>query len=288
MVHGTPEQKRQFLPAMAKAEIRFCQGFSEPGAGSDLAGLQTRAVRDGDDYVINGQKTWTSGAQWSDWIHVLARTDPEAPKHRGITYFLVDMKTPGISVQPIVQMTGRTGFNSTFFDNVRVPRENILGEENRGWYAAATTLDFERSGMERLGTALANIREFVRYARETKEDGRRPIDKPGVGPMLADLVVAGEAGRWLCYRVAWLQAKGNVPNHEASMAKTFASDLLHRVAQAGTRLAGLYSQLNGGPRAPLDGLFGNVYVGSVPATISAGTNEIQRNIIAQRGLGLPR
>ncbi len=147
MVHGTEDQKQRFLPPIASAEVMWCQGFSEPGSGSDLASLQTRATLDGDDYVINGQKIWTSGAQFADYIHVLARTDPDAPKHRGITYFLLDMKSPGISVRPIVQMHGRSGFNETFFDNVRVPRSNVLGEANRGWYAAATTLDFERSGV---------------------------------------------------------------------------------------------------------------------------------------------
>ncbi|MFN8557818.1 MAG: acyl-CoA dehydrogenase family protein [Dehalococcoidia bacterium] len=141
IVHGTEAQKRRFLPAIANAEVFWAQGFSEPGSGSDLASLQTRAVLDGDDFVINGQKIWTTGAQFGDWIHVLCRTDPDAPKHRGITYFLLDMKTPGISVRPLRQMHGRSGFNETFFENVRVPRENVLGDVNRGWYVAATTLD---------------------------------------------------------------------------------------------------------------------------------------------------
>ena len=157
MIHGSEEQKREHLPKIANAETEWCQGYSEPGAGSDLASLQTRAVRDGDDYVINGQKIWTSGAHHADWIHVLTRTDPDAPKHRGISYFMLDMRTPGITVRPLEQMHGAHGFNETFFEDVRVPATNIIGEENRGWYVATTTLDFERSGV---GRAAAVVRAF--------------------------------------------------------------------------------------------------------------------------------
>ena len=157
MVHGTEEQKKEYLPSIASGEVVWCQGFSEPGAGSDLASLQTRAVRDGDEYVINGQKIWTSNAHHSDWIHVLCRTDPDAPKHRGITYFLVDMKSPGVEVRPLINMLGEHGFNETYFTDVRVPVSHIVGEVNRGWYAATTTLDFERSGV----TWSANGRRFA-------------------------------------------------------------------------------------------------------------------------------
>ncbi|MFI5387812.1 MAG: acyl-CoA dehydrogenase family protein, partial [Fimbriimonadales bacterium] len=170
-VHGTEEQKRQFLPPIAEAEVAWCQGFSEPGSGSDLASLHTRAVRDGDDYVINGQKIWTSGAHHADWILLLARTDPEAPKHRGITCFLTDMRSPGISVRPIVQMHGRSGFNETFFENVRVPRANILGEENRGWYVATTTLDFERSGIGHIASSSRNLHELTEFCGEATIGG---------------------------------------------------------------------------------------------------------------------
>ena len=135
------------MPPIAKAESVWAQGFSEPGSGSDLASLQTRAVRDGDDFVINGQKIWTSGAHHADWIHVLCRTDPDAPKHRGISYFLVDMKTPGIEVRPLINMLDEHSFNETYFTDVRVPADQMLGEENRGWYTAATLLDFERSAV---------------------------------------------------------------------------------------------------------------------------------------------
>ena len=146
MQHGTPEQKRKYLPPIASGEVTWCQGFSEPESGSDLASLRTRAVRDGNDYLITGQKIWSSEAHRSDWMFLLARTDPDAPKHRGITYFLVDLKTPGITIRPIINMVGDHHFNEEYFDNVRVPSENIIGEVDRGWYVAMTTLNSERDG----------------------------------------------------------------------------------------------------------------------------------------------
>lgn len=289
MVHGTEEQKRRFLPPIARAEVVWCQGFSEPGAGSDLASLQTRATRDGDDFIINGQKIWTSNAHRADWIHVLARSDPDAPKHRGISYFLVPMDSPGISIQPIVQMTGQAGFNQTFFDNVRVPRENMLGEENRGWYVAATTLDFERSGIQRIAGGLRTLDEFVQYARETRYNGGRLIDEPTVKHKLAELRIELEIGRLIAYRVAWMQSQGLIPNYEASMSKLYGSELQQRLALFGVHLLGQYGILHlGEKKAPWSGRAGFNYLAAVPATIAAGTSEVQRNIIATRGLGLPR
>ncbi len=289
MVHGTEAQKKRFLPKIANADELWCQGFSEPGAGSDLASLQTRAVRDGDDYVINGQKIWTSRAHYADYIHVLTRTDPDAPKHRGISYFLLDMKTPGITLQPIKQMTGQSGFNQTFFENVRVPRENMLGEENRGWYVATTTLDFERSGVGMVVGASRTLRKMIRYATDTKVDGRRLIDRPNVRMKLAELRVATEAGRWLSYRVAWMQSKGLVPNYEASMSKMYGSELGQRMANTAVNVLGMYGQLElGSPYVPLGAFARNALLGTIPSTIAAGSSEIQRNVIATRGLGLPR
>src|SRR5262249_3758830 len=156
---------------IARNEVRWCQGFSEPGSGSDLASLQTRAVRDGDDYVINGQKIWTSGAWQSDWIHLLTRTDPDAPKHRGISYFLVDMQTPGITVQRLTHLTGEAELCQTFFDNVRVPAEQMLGPENRGWYVATTALDFERSGIDRVAAGQRTFNDLLAFARGGQQDG---------------------------------------------------------------------------------------------------------------------
>lgn len=289
MVHGTEDQKQRFLPPIASAEVMWCQGFSEPGSGSDLASLQTRATLDGDDYVINGQKIWTSGAQFADYIHVLARTDPDAPKHRGITYFLLDMKSPGISVRPIVQMHGRSGFNETFFDNVRVPRSNVLGEANRGWYAAATTLDFERSGVSVFAAGKKLLEELTDFCRDTTIGGVRLAEKPGVRAQLAELAIEHEVGRLIAYRVSWMQGAGKIPNYEASMSKLYGSELRQRLAQAGVNMMGLYGGLWEGTRwAPLDAKLQVSYVGSVSSTIAAGTSEVQRNIMATRGLGLPR
>jgi len=289
MVHGTEEQKLRFLPPIAANEVTWCEGFSEPGSGSDLASLQTRAVLDGDDYVVNGQKIWTSGAHRADWIILLTRTDPEAPKHRGITCLLVDMRSPGISFQPIVQMHGRAGFNQTFFDNVRVPRANVLGEVNRGWYVAATTLDFERSGVGRFASGQRNLDELVQYCRETEIGGVRVIDKPGVRANLAELAIEHEVGRGLAYHVVWMQGAGQIPNYEASMSKLFGTELSQRLARAGVNLMGLYGMLYEGSKwAQMEAQMQTLYLSSVSFTIGAGTSEIQRNIIATRGLGLPR
>ncbi len=289
MIHGTEQQKKEYLPPIARAEQRWCQGFSEPGAGSDLAGLQTRAVRDGDDFVLNGTKIWTSGAQHADKIFILARTDADAPKHRGISFFLTDMSTPGISIQPIQQITNRSGFNQTFLDNVRIPRANIVGEENRGWYVATTLLDFERSGVARVATALGNFLELKRYVNETKVNGRRLIDEPKVRSAMADFAVGIEVGRWLAYRVAWMQSNGLVPNMETSQSKLYNSTLLQMMAHFGINMMGLYGQLHSeSGYARLNGLTHNAYLGTVCSTVSGGANEIQRGIIASRGLGMPR
>lgn len=289
MVHGTEEQKRRFLPPISKSEVWWCQGFSEPGAGSDLASLQTRAVLDGDDFVVNGQKIWTSGAHHADWIILLTRTDPEAPKHRGITCLLVDMKSPGITVRPIHQMHGRSGFNETFFENVRVPRENVLGEENRGWYVAATTLDFERSGVGRFAGGQRNLDELTAFCRESSSGGIRTIERPGVRAKLAELAIENTVGRCLSYRVAWMQGAGLIPNYEASISKLLGSELSQRLANAGVNILGLYGTLYEGSKwAQLEAKMQTLYLSSVSFTIGAGTSEIQRNIIATRGLGLPR
>jgi alkylation response protein AidB-like acyl-CoA dehydrogenase len=289
MVHGTEAQKQRFLPPIARGEAYWCQGFSEPGSGSDLASLQLRAVRDGDDFVLNGQKIWTSGAQYADWIHVLARTDPDAPKHRGITYFMAEMSSPGISVRPIVQMNGRSGFNETFFENVRVPASQIIGEINRGWYAATTTLDFERSGIGFVVGAERTLKKLFELAATGLPSGAKLGDLPGVRAKLAELQIEAEVGRWLAYRVAWMQGQGLIPNYESSMSKVYGTELNQRVAAAGVNLLGLYGGLRpGSARTPLEGEIEDYYLSTVSFTIAAGTSEIQRNIIATRGLGLPR
>ncbi len=289
IVYGTEEQKKRHLSAITNAETMWCQGFSEPNAGSDLANLSTRAVKDGDDYIINGQKIWTSGAHYADWMILLARTDPEAPKHKGISYFLVDMKTPGITIRPLIDMMGNHGFNEVYFENVRVPKDCLLGEENRGWYMATTTLDFERSSIGGAVGAKRMLEDLVRYATETKANGHRLIDEVRVRTRLAEAAVEAEIGRLLSYRVATLQARGIVPNYESSIAKLFNTDMQLRMAITGLEIMGLYGQLE--PKSkwvPLRGRFERQYMWQTGMSVGGGTPEIQRNIIAIRGLGLPR
>ncbi len=291
ILYGSDEQKKQHLPGITSGDVVWCQGYSEPNSGSDLASLQTRATRDGDDFIINGQKIWTSQAHYADWIFVLARTDPDAPKHRGISYFLVDMKTPGISVRPLINMANGEGFNEVFFENVRVPRSGLLGEENRGWYIATTTLDFERSSIGGTSQALRSLEDLTRFAKTEKEagTGRAIWDRSSVRHAIADLWIDLDMARLLSYRVVSMQARGLVPNYEASIIKVFNSEYVQRQARVGMSIMGQYGGLWGeGPWAKLRGRFAKSYVATVGSAIAGGTSEIQRNIIAQRGLGLPR
>ncbi|MDO8612868.1 MAG: acyl-CoA dehydrogenase family protein [Dehalococcoidia bacterium] len=289
IVYGTEEQKKKHLGAITAAEAMWCQGFSEPNAGSDLASLQTRAVRDGDDYVINGQKIWTSGAHLADWCILLARTDPEAPKHKGISYFLLDMKTPGITVRPLIDMMDNHGFNEMFFENVRIPKDCLLGQENQGWYMAATTLDFERSSIGGAVGGRRMLEEIVEYARDTRHNGKRLIDEAPVRVRLADAALEVEIGQLLSYRVASMQSRGLVPNYESSIAKLFNTDMQLRLAKAGMEIMGLYGQLEPQSKyVPLRGKFERQYLWQTGMSVGGGTPEIQRNIIAMRGLGLPR
>ena len=287
--YGTEEQKRQHIPGILSGETVWCQGYSEPNAGSDLGSLQTRALQDGDDFVINGQKIWTSMAQHSDWIFMLARTDPEAPKHRGISYFLVDMQTPGITVKPLIDMSDGHHFNEVFFENVRVPRSGLLGELHRGWYMATTTLSYERSGIEGPASAGRYVRRLMQYAKETKRYGKPLAEDPIVRQRLAQLATEVEVARSLAWRIASVQTHGDIPGPEAPALKVFSSELFQRIAQVGMQLLGLYGQLDPGSKwAPLMGAVERLYLVSVSRTIAAGTSEIQRNILAERGLGLPR
>jgi alkylation response protein AidB-like acyl-CoA dehydrogenase len=288
IVHGSEEQKKEHLGRILSGEVLWCQGFSEPNSGSDLASLQTRAVRDGDDYVVNGQKIWTSLAQYAHWMFMLVRTDPEAPKHRGISYLLVDMKSPGVDVRPLVDLSNRKMFNEVYLDNVRVPARNLVGEENRGWYIATTTLDFERSSV---GAAVGNrkaVEETIQFAREHASQGDSTlIRNPVVRWELADRLVESHVARLMSYRVISMQARGLIPNYEASMTKLYASELTQRIANTAMKVIGLYGAIYG-DFAPRRGRWERGYLQSVGATIAAGTSEIQRNIIANRGLGLPR
>jgi alkylation response protein AidB-like acyl-CoA dehydrogenase len=289
IVHGSEEQKAQHLPGITGGSVLWCQGYSEPGAGSDLAALQTRAARDGDDYIINGQKIWTTQAHIADWMFLLARTDPEAPKHKGISFFLLDMKTPGITVRPLINMGNRHEFNEVFFEDVRVPAKNLVGGENRGWYVAMTLLDFERSSVASVAANRRTLEDLAAFARETKRNGGATIEVPWIRNRLADLWVETEASRWLSYRVAAMQQRGMVPNYEASIVKVLATESSQRIYNFGTKMLGLFGQLTADSAwARLKGKIEGGYLFSVSPTIYSGSNEIQRNVIATRGLGLPR
>ena len=287
IVHGTEEQKRRHLPAITGGDVIWSQAYSEPGAGSDLASLQTRAVRDGDDYVINGQKIWTTGAHRANWMFILARTDPDAPKHRGISFFLCDMKTPGITVRPLINIAGYHEFNEVFLEDVRVPVENRVGDENRGWYVGMTLLDFERASVKEVAVSRRILEDLADYVRE------RPT-KLGIGLEearwgLAQLWTENQVAQMMAYRTATIQDAGKVPSYEASMNKVFATESTQRLFNFAVNLLGLYGQLDPDPR--WDTLYGRVnkgYLLNLAPTIYSGANEIQRNIIAQRGLGLPR
>ena len=284
MLYGTDEQKTRFIPRITGADDWWCTLYSEPGAGSDLAALQTRATRDGDEYVVNGQKIWTSGGHLSDWGWLAARTDPDAPKHKGITMFMVNMKSPGVTVRPLINMSDRHGFNEVFFEDVRVPANQVVGEVNRGWYHMAVALDFERSGIQSYAGGRRSVERLTRLAKEHPELVER---LPSVRYELADRAVDIAVGTNLAYRVATMQARGLVPNHEASASKLFGSEMGQRISLTGMHLLGTLGQLKDGTKHQIIDQ-ATAYTSSVSGTVAAGTSEIQRGIIATRGLGLPR
>ena len=289
MIHGTEDQKQQFLPPVSRGDVQWCQGYSEPESGSDLASLQTRAIEDGDDFVVNGTKVWTSGAHRADHIMVLTRTDPDAPKHRGISFLLCDMNTPGITVNPIINMAGDHSFNMVTFEDVRIPKKNLVGEQNRGWYVGATLLDFERSGVDYSAGAKRTLEELVEFAKTNSKNGVLLANDPVTRNRLSDLAIEVEVSKLISYNIAWMQGQGLVPNKEASMGKVLGTELQQHVSETGMHMLGMHGQLEPGSKhAPLEGKVEHMYLPDVTQPIQAGTSEIQRNIIATRGLGLPR
>jgi alkylation response protein AidB-like acyl-CoA dehydrogenase len=288
ILYGTDEQKQRYLPGIVQGDDVWCQGFSEPGAGSDLASVKTSAIRDGDDFVVNGQKIWTSGAHVAKFMILLARSDPDAPKHKGISYFIVDMKSPGLTVRPLVNMAGNHDFNEVFFDNVRVPAKNMIGEENRGWYVGTTTLDFERSGIATSISHTLTVKDLTQFIRENTGEGFVST-LPSVKNEIADRMIEAGVEEMLCTQVISMQNRGLVPNKEGSIAKLFSSELDVRIANTAMKVLGLYGQLQTGSEyAPAGGRVESTYLYATTSTVGGGTSEIQRNIIASRGLGMPR
>ncbi|MFW6126502.1 MAG: acyl-CoA dehydrogenase family protein [Chloroflexota bacterium] len=287
---GTEEQRQEHLPPIARAERYWCQGWSEPNAGSDLASLITRGVRQGDEYIVNGQKTWTTNAHNADWIFMLVRTNPEEKRSRGLTFLLADMKTPGITVRPLVGMNGEHFFNEVYFDDVHVPVKNRVGEENDGWRITRATMNFERSGIGAMAGARRSVDDLVKECKAFKVNGQSLADNPYVRHRLAQLLIEIEAGEALAYRVAWSQEKGDflLSAHLASASKVYGTELSQRIASTACQIFGMYGQLAKSRWAPMDGRWQGDYQ-FVPGTnIYAGSSEIQRNIIATAGLGMPR
>jgi alkylation response protein AidB-like acyl-CoA dehydrogenase len=291
VAYGTEAQKKRYPAKILSCEEIWCQGYSEPNAGSDLASLQTRAVRDGDHFVINGQKVWTSIAHMSDFMMLLARTDPEAARHKGITYFLLDMRSPGVTVKPLKQLTGDTEFNEVYFDSVRVHESQILGGLNNGWQVGLTTLMFERLALGfglqvRLRIALDGL---VELARGTERDGRPASKDARIRQKLAQLWIDTEAFKYTGARAVTKLLKGELPGPEASTGKMGWVDTHQRLQEVAMDIQGPYSQLVRGSRwAVADGLWQHTFLRSRANSIEGGTTEIQKNIIGERVLGLPK
>jgi alkylation response protein AidB-like acyl-CoA dehydrogenase len=284
ILHGNDEQKRRFLPRILTAEDIWCQGFSEPGAGSDLASLRTRAVADGDSYVVTGQKVWTSLGPVADWCFVLVRTDPDAAPQNGISYLLVDMKSPGVNVVPIRQITGKSHFSELFLEDVRVPRANMVGEENQGWTIAKASLSFERSG---LSGVVGFERQLGRLRKLAAAVGR--LQDPTIRQRLAQLRIEMETLRYTGYRVLTQQMRGAPRGPEAAIGKLASSEFRLRLMETAMEIQGAYAVLGRGNEQALDrGRWQGLYLDARAYTIGGGTSEVMRNIIAERALGLPR
>ncbi|MBX3276968.1 MAG: acyl-CoA dehydrogenase [Acidobacteria bacterium] len=291
MHHGAEAQRRRYLPKILSAEEVWCQGFSEPGAGSDLASLQTRAVIDGDRFIVTGQKVWTSWAEYSDHCILLVRTDASAPRHKGISCLLVDMRSPGITVRPTRQITGETEFSEVFFDGVAVPRENLVGEINGGWGVAMTVLMHER-GTSAIGYQIrlrSELDELMELAKRIEKNGRPASADPLIQQKLAQSFIEVEILKYNIYRSATQIARNGSPGPESSIIKLFWSEMDRRQKEVAMELMGLRSQLVRGSKGAVDhGRWQRAFLWSRAGTIYAGSSEIQRNIIAERVLGLPR
>ena len=291
IAHGTETQKQRHLKSILSAEEIWCQGFSEPNAGSDLAALKTRAVLDGDDFIVSGQKVWTSFARYADWCMLLVRTDPDAPKHRGITFLLVDMHSPGLTVRPLRQISGEEDFNEVFFEDVRVPRANVIGAVNGGWDIAITTLMHERATLtfsRQLQSRVA-LTDLIEFARTWRRNGRAAALDPVVRQQLAQAVIESAAIKYTAYRSLTKTLRGGIPGPEGSIEKLFWSEMYQRLLDTALSVQGPYAQLvKGAQHVPAAGQWPHLFLYSRGRTIAAGSSEIQRNIIAERVLGLPR
>lgn len=285
---GTEEMKQEWLPRISRGEVCFWLGYSEPGAGSDLASIRTEAVEDGEEFIINGQKLWGSGAHVADYGWVIVRTDRHVPAHKGISLIIVDNASPGITIRPIINMCGIHSFNEVFFDNVRVPKENLVGEKNKGFHYLMHVLKHERLAVS-VGGFKRVLEDLIQYVKQEGSAGRELARDRLVRNKLAAMAVDVEVLYGLYWHAAWAMDQGRVSDLEASALKLFASELSRRLAGVGMEILGLYGQLDRGSKwAPLKGRICVGYLDSVSGSIGAGTSEVQREIMATRGLGLPR
>lgn len=289
MQWGTPEQKQRYIPKIPPAEEIWCQGLSEPDHGSDLAAVETRAVDRGDHFLVNGSKVWTSNAHRADFTTLLCRTDPDAPKHKGLSYLLVDMKSPGITVRPLVQITRESGFNQVFFDDVQVPLANLVGEKNRGWMVAMTNMMFERTIHGGRTDMMVEVRQLAELAKKVDRDGRPAWEDSYVRQRLAGFACEAAALKYTSFRQLTSQLKGLPPGPEGSMMKLGTSGLNLRMQDFAMELLGPYSQFEYQASGAIDrGKWSHRMLAARRGTIAAGTNEIQHNIIGERVLGLPK
>ena len=289
MQWGTPEQKQRYIPRIPPAEEIWCQGLSEPDHGSDLAAVETRAVDRGDHFLVNGSKVWTSNAHRADFTTLLCRTDPDAPKHKGLSYLLVDMKSPGITVRPLVQITGESGFNQVFFDDVQVPLANLVGEKNRGWMVAMTNMMFERTIHGGRTDMMVEVRQLAELAKKVDRAGRPAWEDSYVRQRLAGFACEAAALKYTSFRQLTSQLKGLPPGPEGSMMKLGTSGLNLRMQDFAMELLGPYSQFEYQASGAIDrGKWSHRMLAARRGTIAAGTNEIQHNIIGERVLGLPK
>jgi alkylation response protein AidB-like acyl-CoA dehydrogenase len=285
--YGTRQQKARYLPALARGEHIWTQLFSEPNAGSDLTGLQTRGRLDGDEYVIDGQKVWSTWASWSDYGYLLARTEPVAGAG-GITAFILPMNLPGVDVRPLREMTGTTDFNEVFFDGVRVPAANVIGSPGEGWKVAAASLVAERGGVGAAGSG-KSVEGLVRLARDHQRNGRARIEDSSVRQDIGSYAARSRIQQYLAYQVATKTANGTIGAADAPLTKVWYSELNLEIAEYGLSLQGARSVLaEGDPQAYEDGAWQDMFLYARAWTIAGGANEIMRNMIAERGLGLPR
>jgi alkylation response protein AidB-like acyl-CoA dehydrogenase len=289
MQWGTPEQKKRYIPRIPPAEEIWCQGLSEPNHGSDLAAVETRAVDMGDYFVVNGSKVWTSNAHHADFSTLLCRTDPELPKHKGLSYLLVDMKTPGVTVRPLQQITGERGFNQVFYDDVKVPKTNLVGNKNQGWMVAMTNMMFERTIHGGRTDMMVEVRQLAKLAKTVERSGHPAWDEEYVRQAIMRFACEAEALKYTSYRQLTRQLKGLQPGPEGSVMKLGTTDLNLRIQSFAMELLGPYSVLEYNAESAIDrGKWSHRMLAARRGTIAAGTNEIQHNIIGERVLGLPK